>query len=225
MASRLCTAPDCSTELTGAQKLYCSNACKSRAQRAKRADAAAAHKADLPDPTPDQVARAMQEELQNQLAPVIRENLTDDVVKAAEDMVKLSGKAVAALKQDLESTDPNIRQRAYALWLKYTVGSQAVMPNLTDDSQSPMTVVIANMPATVEPAQPPPEELPRRDPEAPALPPPTDAELQDLRECDTCHTFKPDSQFEASSSRCTDCFDRLRSQALATFGESASGSG
>lgn len=144
---------------------------------------------------PDVVTRIMKDELR----PIVREAINEDVLRAIEGMVGLTPAAVAALQEDLASEDSTIRQRAYSLVIKYTVGHPAlVKDDITKAQEFNVTF-----------------NLPRPDQEA------LEASAQDdgeLRECDMCHETKAwPEEFAAGSTRCTSCHEDFTAQIRAKF--------
>lgn len=197
-AYRRCS--ECGEALTGkaAGAKTCSPKCRSaRSRRLKKQKSEAGeafrlpeHQRDLRDrvegATPDVAHDVIQEELR----PVVRESITADTLQAIAQMVALTPTAVAALQEDLTSDDSVIRQRAYTLLMKYTVGHRAlVQPPETDKSQ-PLQVNF---------------NLPRPDsPDDPVVV----ADAQEMKTCDTCGTEQPVSAFVAGSERCQECFGK-----------------
>lgn len=147
------------------------------------------------------------EMLQQELAPIIREALTDEVLQSIHKLVGLTPAAVAQLGEDLHNENANIRQKAYSLLLRYTVGHPALIHPVEDESSKQLIVNFAMPRPAAEPAfqgmmgQPTEAEIP-------------DVELvaddEDTRECDVCDGSFPVSQFIANSNRCSSCFQRLQ---------------
>ena len=143
---------------------------------------------------PDVVTRVMKAELQ----PIVRQALTEDVLRSISELVGLTPRAVQALHEDLESDDKTIRQRAYTLLIKYTVGHPALVKNDEMDDTRQL-VVNFNLPRPDDP--PPTEDLP--------------AEAEELRSCDMCGEEKTEAEFAAGSSRCLTCFEEWKERVLA----------
>lgn len=124
----------------------------------------------------------------DELRPIVREALTEQALQGISDMMNLIPEAVAALKDDIQnSEDPAIRQRAYSLAVKYTMGHPAVVQPEESGSHGQMIVQF---------------NLPRPDH--------VDAEVLEAtdepdRTCNMCNEAKPAAQFVANSSRCYDC--------------------
>jgi hypothetical protein len=136
------------------------------------------------------VDQALARVTEQQLIPVVREAITEDVYRAIQSLIGLTPKAVAALEYDLESEDSLVRQKAVALALKYTVGH----PALTDkDATAAPAQMVVNF----------------------AMPRPDDVDIDGItdvlpvedepRECDLCHETKPASEMVGDSDRCFPC--------------------
>lgn len=197
---RTCT--ECDNPVAG-RALTCSATCRSRRSRRQRETLASGR--DVPTLVTDELERAAQAEFQEQLKPVIKEAITEDVLDAIHDMIGLLPSAIAAIRDDLTSDDKDLRQRAYTQLLRHTAGSKSIVPDVNADKQRDVNVTFG---------VPRPEDLDRA----------TDSQGQEViqtKECDTCHTAKPLSEFVANSDRCETCFGEMREQAKALLGESA----
>src|ERR1700749_2407424 len=75
----------------------------------------------------DRLKDSAHEAIKENLAPVIREALTEETLKAVQRLISLTPAAVAAIEEDLAGDDPVLRQRAYTLLVKYTVGHPAIV--------------------------------------------------------------------------------------------------
>lgn len=134
--------------------------------------------------------------IEEEIRPVVRESITADTLKAIADMVALTPTAVAALQEDLLSEDATIRQRAYTLLMKYTVGHHAIVTPEDKDKTGPLHVHF-NLPR--------PEEAESMDGEV---------VVEDtLKTCDTCGQEKPVGSFVANSDRCEDCYTKQQAKA------------
>lgn len=139
------------------------------------------------------------------LAPVVREALTEDVLQAIKTLVGLTPKAIAAIEADLSSENDFIRQGAYRLLARYTLGHPALVPEMDSDKQVLVVVNgIARPQAPTQPGEHLAEATPL-DPEA----------VTEVRICDTCNEEKPVDKFVGASHRCQDCFVRARDHAHA----------
>lgn len=211
MAYRICS--ECPNPLTGksAAAKTCSPKCRSaRSRRIRNAQRKAgedsaypAHAKEISErvrgETPDVARHVIEEEIR----PVVRESITADTLKAIADMVALTPQAVAALQEDLASDDATIRQRAYTLLMKYTVGHSAIVTPDDDGNKGPMHVHF---------------ELPRPGSDQPAEPV-EEAEAVEVRECDHCHVEKPLDEFVANSYRCKGCFEEQQVRAATLIHE------
>jgi len=137
--------------------------------------------------------------MKDELTPIVREAINEDVLRAIEGMVGLTPAAVAALEEDLASEDSTIRQRAYSLVIKYTVGHPALVKD--DITKNQQMTVNFNLP------RPNQEDI-----DAATVP------EDDLRLCDMCREPKrwPD-EFEAYSTRCTACHEEFTAKIRAQF--------
>lgn len=144
---------------------------------------------------------AIQEALKTELAPVVREAIDEDVLKAIQRMVGLTTQAVAVLEDDLLNEDDRVmRQRAAALVVKYTVGHPALVK--ATDEVPPSLEVHFNLPR--------PDAEPTFDEEGEVLP--------DTKVCDKCGAEKAAAEFVAGSDRCAACFDEYRAVIRERFG-------
>lgn len=153
------------------------------------------HQKEITERVRGEVKDVAHKVIEEEIRPVVREQITADTLAAIGQMVGLTPRAVAAIEADLDSEDPVIRQRAYTLIMKYTVGHQAIVRPPEEDKSQALTVHF---------------ELPRPETPAPvegAAEVIEEAEVvEDQKECDTCHQMKPESEFIAGSFRCESCF-------------------
>jgi hypothetical protein len=192
---RYCT--ECGTELTGRQKYTCSDSC--RATRSRRKKNMNEDYAELAhDVHQGSLVDEAREIMREELRPVVREAITDEVYESVGKMVGLTSRAVEALSADLDSDDPLVRQRAYTLLIKYTIGHPAIGPR--DDSvQGGLTVNIG---------------LPGPDAQAVVEEADDLAEVEEsVKTCDMCGVDKNASEFVANSDRCVQCFNIQRDKA------------
>lgn len=146
----------------------------------------------------DAVMRVTQQEIQ----PIVREALTEDILRAVQGMIGLTPRAVELLAEDLESEDSTIRQRAYTLLIKYTAGHPALL-RPSDAEPGGQLVVNFNLPR--------PDDLP-----APAGDD-EPIEAVELQTCDSCGEELPASEFESGSARCHACHETWKSKILEQF--------
>ncbi len=194
---------ECPNEISGRAKT-CSDACRAKRHRRLRAGRAEgvepSQRVDLPA---GQVEAAIQNTVDAALAPVVREALTEDVLQAIKTLVSHTPQAIAAIVADLESDNDFIRQGAYRLLARYTLGHPALVPDMDSDKQ--VVVVVNGVARPQAPAQPG-EHL--------AEATPIDAEeVTETRLCDTCNEVKPAKEFVGTSHRCQTCFVRARDHA------------
>lgn len=217
--TRQLVCSECGAALTGRQKYTCSERCrKARSDRRIRENKARAKKIAeskrLPEhlkTVSESVAREAQDVgkqiLQEELRPVVREAITAEVLEGIAGLVRLTPRMVELIGQDLESTDPAIRQKAYTLLARYTLGNASVAPAGAEAQPAPMQVQFL-MPRPGDPADAAPAPVP-----VPAV-----VEAEELRECVECQTEKPPSEFVGASPRCQACHADLMGLVDARFG-------
>lgn len=138
--------------------------------------------------------------MREELAPIVRESITDDTLDAIRKMVALTPTVVAKIQEDLESDDPNIRQKAYTLVAKYTIGHPAIVrPPEEEDAKT--LVVNFGLPRPGDAVEHVESEVP--------------AEATEVKQCDRCGEDKPVTDFVVGSQRCQTCFDEQQAQAKA----------
>lgn len=205
MAYRICS--ECPNDLKGKppQTKTCGPACRSkRSRRLKRQHKERGLESAMPDHQKEITERVKSEIpdvahhiIEEEIRPVVRESITADTLRAIAEMVALTPDAVTALREDLASEDSTIRQRAYTLLLKYTVGHQAIVRPPEED---PSKVIEVNF------------ELPRPD-DSPPTGEEVVVEATEVKVCDTCAIEKPVDQFVANSLRCVTCHEAQAAQA------------
>lgn len=209
MASpRLCS--ECGASLLGrkADTKTCSQKCRSERSRRLRGLNTNRRAKELMRPeirelvevTRGERGDVVDEVVKEELRPVVREAITEDTLRAVQDLIALTPNAVRAIEDDLTSEDPTIRHRAAQLVIKYTVGHPAIVRPPEEEADKQL-VVNFNIPR--------PEELPV--PEAEVV---TDEET---RECDMCHASKPLAEFVGGSYRCQHCYDEQQERARTMF--------
>lgn len=186
--------------------ITCTKACRNKRslrlrREAKEAAAASTNPvlAEMRLATNQHYVDVAKEVLREQLQPIVRQTLTEDVLRAINDLVGLTPAAVAALHEDLESEDKVLRQRAYSLLMKYTVGHQALVKQEDTEDKSQLVVNF---------------NLPRPDSTAPL---PEEAAPPAIVVCDICKEPKPDTEMVAGSDRCQTCFDEWKAKIVAEF--------
>jgi hypothetical protein len=209
VAKRICS--ECSNRLERSTQKTCSTACRSkRARRLKKQRLEASRKGGENNALPEHLAplsaavsknakQVAHEILKEEMKPVVREAITEDVLNAINDLVALTPTMVAAIKDDLASDDKYLRQKAYSLLARYTLGNSSVAPAPATAAPGPMQVVF---------------QLPRPgDDGAPSI----TVEAEELRTCMECQATKPASEFVANSERCQACHDALQEKVRARF--------
>lgn len=129
------------------------------------------------------------EVIQKQLEPVVREAVTEDIMKAIRDMVGLTPKAVLAIEEDLGSDNETTRQRAYTLIMKYTAGHPALVRPPEEDRTQAIQVNFA---------------LPR--PEQETVTVEVEELDTDTRQCEKCNQVKSQNEFVGVATLCNSCF-------------------
>lgn len=150
---------------------------------------------------PDAVQRAVQEELR----PVVREQITEDTLRAIRRLVALTPVMVEAIGRDLEHPDPVIRQRAYSVMARYTLGHSAIVTPPEDATRQTMTVIFPGM---VRPGQDSAIEG--------TTAPPVD---EPPRTCNSCDATKPAVEFVEHSDRCKDCHAEMQERMQEVVGD------
>ncbi len=220
---RKCSEPDCRAPLVypddharaGEPKPSGTKTCSQRC-RQKRATRVKARQAkqgrgtkhapavqDMAAVTQGHLTDVVHEVMVDELRPLVREAMTEEVLRSINLLVGMTAEGIAALQQDLSAEDDTIRQRAYTLLLKYTMGNPSVAPPPTHVAPSPMTVQF-NIPRPGDPTD-----------TTPAVEPAGEAE--ELRQCTDCSQHKPESEFVGASPRCQVCFDGLHATLAERF--------
>lgn len=176
---------------TGTIPKYCSRACSQRRYRVNRGEAASGRTPG--ELVSEETERAAAELLREELRPHVREAITDEVIVQIKDLIKATPLAIAELIKQLKNPDVEIRQKAAKEILRHTTGNKAIVPDINADRQQDLIVHFA---------------LPR--PDDPTPNGPLDAPPEDLRQCDSCQSWKTPREFEGSSDRCTDCFEKMQ---------------
>jgi hypothetical protein len=129
--------------------------------------------------------------IQDELAPVVREAITEDVMQAVKKLVGLTPAVVNAIEADLSSDDAAIRQRAYTLVAKYTMGKDSLAAPKEGDDQRQLNVQF---------------NIPRPDTEdEPIKVESYTLNYDETRTCDQCGEDKPINDFVSGSDRCAKC--------------------
>lgn len=185
-----CDGPGC-TNPPAERSKYCSKACRARRSRYNlRQSASGRTPGEL---VSDEAERATQELLREELRPHVREAITDEVIVQIKALIGHLPLAIEELAAQLHSEDEEIRHKAAKLLLQHSAGNKSIVPDINADKQQEIVVNFA---------------LPR--PEGPAHAGPLDAPPEDLRQCDSCLSWKEPREFEGNSDRCTDCFEKMK---------------
>lgn len=199
MDARRCS--ECGESLTGRSALTktCSDRCRNARSRRVRRQRREVNK--LPEHLKvvqqvvtqergDVVKKVVEEEIR----PVVREAITEDVMQSIRDLVALSPAAIAAIEDDLTGSDPVLRNKAYTLLIKYTVGHNALVETPEEEESKNLTVNFS---------------MPRPEDSTDEVP----ADAEEIKQCDSCGIDKPASAFVGSSDRCSECFDQAKQMA------------
>lgn len=197
----------------------CSDNCRGRRLaeqkrlKRERAEATSArmelpeHLRAVADAAAGKVEDVSHEVLVEQVRPIVRDLLTDDVLAGLAKLVGLIPSAIDALQDDInqpddETADYDRRQRAYTLLLKYTAGNATIAPPPAEQAAAPMQVIFA-MPRPGDGPAP-----------SPAL---SAGEAIELRDCVECEATKPETDFVGSSQRCNTCQAKLEDMIAKRF--------
>lgn len=202
---------ECKEPLSHPRSKTCSSACRSaRSRRIKSAAKRAGEERQLPEhlsamskAVRSQIKDTAHEVLKEEMGPVVREAITTDVLRAVDDMVALTPRMVELIKEDMESEDATIRQKAYTLLAKYTLGNPSVAPASAEQQPAPLSVVF---------------QLPRPGDTTSGTDEPVESEAVEMRECAECGKTAPRSDFPDDAERCQSCHDELRKRVLERFG-------
>lgn len=212
-ASRRCT--ECGGPLPDGARpdaVTCSNAC--RQTRKRRKDRARARAGQAPpggERPENEVYDAEQHELARavaaaELAPYVREQISEDVITAIGGMLALTPKVVAVLEQDLVNPDPQIRMKAATLIARYSMGDRLIPGDVGADNRISVSLEGIAIPTG---SAGPPQAADRDVVTVDATP---------IRECDVCGQGLPEEDFEAGAPRCRECQQQLKQAMLAKHG-------
>lgn len=139
------------------------------------------------------------------LAPVVREALTEDVLAGIRQLIGHVPKAVETAYGLLDSGDEDVRYRAASLIMRHSIGHKQLVPDVNEGAGAEVNVFFG---------------IPRPDRDGTG----DDAiEAAVERECDSCGESKPDDQFVGNSDRCLTCHERIRDSAKVVLGDEAIG--
>lgn len=175
------------------QARFCSEACQKAEERDRKMVDNFEDKHGGPKPNLSRaVAEAAREAVK---APVVRQALQEEVMRATSRIIGMSDMALNVLEDHLQSEDPKVSGPALALWMKQ---NQALLPK--DDIDNSQIVVNFALPRPESP-QETTEEV----------------EATELKVCDICGDEKPADEFVAGSDRCQTCFDERKQAVLEKF--------
>lgn len=192
----------------------CSEKCKSaRARRTKRNRqrssqnaAYSPHEKAAAEVIAGEVRDVAREVVKEELAPVVREQLTADVLRSIQDLIQdHMPEAITVLAKQMQSEDETIAQRAATLIAKYTLGNPSVAPPPSTPQQGGLSVVF-NVPRPGDAIAPEVDDV-------------VSVAAEALRECSDCSQSKGESEFVAGSDRCQACFDGMRGMLVERFGD------
>lgn len=201
MAQRPCAA--CGKLLPeGTRRKTCNAKCRKRLQRMHNqetgwpeAQKEAARQARAVD-----AVELAKEVFRQELTPIVREQITEEVVQSIAALMKLTPALVESLANDLFSNDANTRTRAQAIVAKYTLGQA------DSTSKTPKLVVnLGNMPD------------PSQDGGMKAIPV-QDVDHREVRICERCEEEKDIKEFDGAAPRCRLCQEEIRQGMEARFG-------
>src|SRR5690349_7321614 len=128
---------------------------------------------EIADAVSGEALNVAHEVAKEELRPIVRAAITDDTLRAIDKLVGLTGRMIDALEEDLDADDMVIRQRAYTLGLKYTVGHQAIV-RPDSDTAGQQLVVQFNLPRPGGAGETQEQEAA------------VELEATEVRTCDTC---------------------------------------
>lgn len=201
MADRVCS--ECGASLAGKSPSAktCSERCRATRSRRRRGEVKQAVGRELTGPDDFGGTSAIQKAISQELVPIVRDAIDDQVVEAIGKLLALTPAAVKAVEEDLNSADAVLRQRAYSLVVKYTVGHPALVKPTSDEA--PDFNVYIGLPRPEDAAV-----------EATAI----EDVVEETKICDVCGQEKLASEFASNSDRCRACFELQKTKILAEFG-------
>ncbi len=192
-------------------QITCSSSCRQkRARRLKREAKQKAARLQAHNTLPEhlkplsvavnkQAPDILRDLLIEEMKPIVREAVTENVMQGIAGLVALTPRLVELIARDLESSDPNISQKAQTLVARYTLGNASVAPTPAAAAPQPMQVQFL---------------MPRPGDEPAGIEAPAD----ELRTCVECEQEKPVPEFVGASPRCQTCHDGLMGEVEDRFG-------
>jgi hypothetical protein len=204
MAAGICS--ECPTKLERPNQKTCSTACRSRrahrlkAQQKRQGKAMGEANANPPHLNALATKDIVHELAKEELRPVVRESLTQEVLEGIGKLVGLTTLMVNAIEEDLNSGDKYLRQKAYSLLARYTLGNQSVAPAAAAVQPQAMQVIF---------------QLPRPGDDGQAA---VHVTAEEIKTCHECDTEKPVAAFVEDSERCQQCHDELQARVKELYG-------
>jgi hypothetical protein len=204
--AKLGVCSECPTRLERPNQRTCSPKCRSkRARRIKAQQRKQGRAMGEANANPAHLSALALKDVGHEVAkeeirPIVREALTQDVLEGIGKLVGLTSIMVEAIEEDLRSDDKYLRQKAYSLLARYTLGNQSVAPAAASAQAGPLQVIF---------------QLPRPgDDGRPAV----IAQGEELKLCQECQVEKPADAFVTDSDRCQQCHDELHARVQAQYG-------
>lgn len=208
MAERKCRY--CGEPLTGRQTVMCNRKdCRRAHGQANTRGMAKKQAEERREVAKAAADLAVTQEVHDQVAEVVREELTASVLESIGTAVKLLPKAITTLAEIMESdtADHDQKRQAATTLLRYTMGNQSVAPPSVEEDKAPLQVNF-NIPGGDLP------EPVRVEADAIA------EEAGEEHECVECHLWKPwPEQFVGLSDRCKACDAGLRQRLEDQYGK------
>jgi hypothetical protein len=214
VAARKCT--ECPNTLDeGSRAKTCSQKCRTkRSRRIRRSRVAGGEANALPEHLQPLNAAAnkrggtdlLHEVAKEELRPVVRDAITQEVLEAAGQLVGLTPLMVTAIEMDLKSPDAMIRQKAYSVLARYTLGNASIAPTM--EAAPPAVSVVFALPR-------PGDVAVMADGAEVEIP-----EVTEVLVCVECEAEKPSGEFIEGSHRCRSCHEGLHAQVAERFSKS-----
>lgn len=216
----------CGKPLTGKQR----RACGPEHRNQIRSRAGADRKLLAEEVAKHEVTEAVREEVVAIAHEATQEAMSAELLAQIQRFVFLIPKALDAVTKNLDNEDPDIRQKAAALLLKYTMGNASIAPPSLEQQDQPLQITFAIPRAnTVGPAKGGgirPLLTESSDTSVLDVAPVIDVESTDLddqhtcekRTCMECGLEKCVDEFVGQSFRCKHCDALLRARVEDEFG-------
>lgn len=184
--ARLCTECGGSLEGKRPQAKTCSQRCRRLRSKRQRDDNAAGRLNE------ENIGEVTKDVLRDELRPIVREAITDSVIRSIEDLIGHVPKAIEVAAKLLDSEDEKTRFDAATLILRHTTGNKSVVPDVNAGQGTKLEVVLG---------------LPRPEASVEGV---IEGEVISEKECDSCHNTKPLTEFVGGSDRCQTCYDKMQ---------------